>query len=143
MCLYVQLEETFLLFSLERPKSPTVSCSPQSYVLENTNITCTCSTARLGQPEGYLRWITGEVINQEGKVREEQEFPAQELHSTQSLAQSDHGNTWFRCEVVWGQENITGNNYTASVGCKLKRKLLILKHAMIECKKSENDGGER
>ncbi|PVD27150.1 hypothetical protein C0Q70_12304 [Pomacea canaliculata] len=40
-----------------RPKSPIVSCSPQPHVLENTNVTCTCKAASVGQPAGYLAWV--------------------------------------------------------------------------------------
>ncbi|XP_025101624.1 uncharacterized protein LOC112568526 [Pomacea canaliculata] len=100
-------------FTVERPRSPAASCGPQPYVLEHTTLTCTCYTSSLGQPEGYLRWVSGNQTNQ-GTVVKQQQLPSKELRYNLTL--SDHNNTWFRCDVFWGTEEIQGENYTASVG---------------------------
>lgn len=107
------------LFSLEKPRSPTISCSPRPHVLENTLVNCNCTTTSLGQPAGYLRWVTGNQTKQGTAVRQEkQEFSSKGLHYSQVLTLSDHDNTWFRCDIIWGAEETGGGNYTASVGCK-------------------------
>ncbi|XP_025101326.1 uncharacterized protein LOC112568301 [Pomacea canaliculata] len=100
--------------AIERPHSPDVSCSPQSSVLENTGIVCTCSTPSLGEPAGYLMWITGNDTKH--RTVAWQENSSLELHYTHNLTLSDHGKTLFWCDVIWGQENIHGQSYTANVG---------------------------
>ncbi|XP_025101950.1 uncharacterized protein LOC112568714 [Pomacea canaliculata] len=105
-----------MLFTAEPAKSPTTSCEPQPYVLENTNITCTCRITSLGHPAGYLRWTRGNQTNKETLVKEVS--TPQALSHTQLLTQSDHSKTWFRCDVLWGTKEILGENYTANVGCK-------------------------
>lgn len=104
---------------LEQPKSPTVSCSPYPYVLENTNVTCTCRTTSLGQPAGYLRWIIANLTSEKiAVVQEEHTFVSKELQYTHHMTLSDHDRTWLRCDVIWGTSGSQGENYTARVGCK-------------------------
>lgn len=103
----------------ERPSSPSVYCVPQPYQLENSNITCTCRTTNLGQPAGYLNWIVGNQTRQ-GTITSQgqRNFTLQELHYSQILTLKDHGKTWIRCDIMWGQEVIKGQNFIANVGCK-------------------------
>ncbi|XP_025101611.1 uncharacterized protein LOC112568517 [Pomacea canaliculata] len=104
-------------FTVERPRSPTALCGPQPYVLENTAVTCTCSTTSLGQPAGYLRWVTGNQTHQSAAVTKEKQEPTSKgLQYDQVLILSDHGSTWLRCDIIWGAEVIPGEKYTASVG---------------------------
>lgn len=96
-----------------------MSCGPQLYVLENTNVTCTCRTISLGQPAGYLRWIIGSHTNQEISVKQKQQnYTTKELHYTQVLTLMDHDRTWFRCDIIWGSKEIRGQSYNSLVGCK-------------------------
>ncbi|PVD27156.1 hypothetical protein C0Q70_12310 [Pomacea canaliculata] len=105
------------LFTVEQPGLPAVSCGPHPYVLENTRVFCTCSTSSLGVPAGYLRWVTGNQLNQ-GTVamQENLELSSKRLDYSHILILSDHGRTWFRCDVIWATEEIRGENYTANVG---------------------------
>lgn len=112
------LEDTAVSF-VARPKSPRISCGPQTHVLQNTTVTCTCSTPSLGQPAGSLRLVIGNKTTQQTAARQEkQEISSRELLYSHVLSLSDHSSTWFRCDLLWGTEEIRGQNYTASVGCK-------------------------
>lgn len=107
------------LFSSERPGPPTVSCDPQTYVLENTNVTCTCRTTSLGHPAGFLRWTTGNQTMERRLVKEYQKVvKSRYIRYSQTLTLSDHDRTWLRCDVMWGTSEIRGENYTARVGRK-------------------------
>ncbi|XP_025103259.1 uncharacterized protein LOC112569634 [Pomacea canaliculata] len=114
-------------FTVEQPKSPTVSCSPYPYVLENTNVICTCRTTSLGQPAGYLRWIIANLTNEKiAVVQEEHTFVSKELQYTHHMTLSDHDRTWLRCDVIWGTSGSQGENYTARVGYGSKTPRLSL-----------------
>ncbi|PVD27147.1 hypothetical protein C0Q70_12300 [Pomacea canaliculata] len=105
----------------EGPHMPTVSCSPHPYVLENTNVTCTCKTNSLGQPAGYLRWVIGNQTNQGQPARQEYlSVRSQEMNFTHRLTLSDHERTWFRCDVIRRGNETRGNIYTANVGYAAK-----------------------
>lgn len=88
-------------------------------MLENTNVTCTCKAASVGQPAGYLAWVAGKETSQQGSITKRQQLSTpNELHYSQSFTLSDHGKAWVRCDIIWGQYAIPGQNYTASVGRK-------------------------
>lgn len=115
------MHNTNILLYTERPALPTMSCGPQPYVLENTNITCTCSTTSLGEPAGYLTWDTGNQENQERAFVKDKQISTQKvINFTQILTLSDHGATLLRCDFIWGPYRMNGETYTAQVGCKLK-----------------------
>lgn len=61
-------------------------------------------------------WITGNDTKH--RTVAWQENSSLELQYTHNLTLSDHGKTLFWCDVIWGQENIHGQSYTANVGCK-------------------------
>lgn len=93
-----------------------MSCSPQPCVLENTDVVCTCRTTSLGQPAGYLVWIVGNKTNRERYVKEDgQAVTSKELSYTKTLVLSDHGRTWFICDLIWGTDTVYGGIYTACV----------------------------
>ncbi|KAK7485521.1 hypothetical protein BaRGS_00023209, partial [Batillaria attramentaria] len=96
--------------TIESPVSPSVTCSPSPYVPENQNVTCTCSTQSLGNPEGRLMWFRGNNFINTGNYGD-----TSLVMTPQTLTLSDHGNTIFRCGVDWIQA-IQGKQYTASVG---------------------------
>ncbi|PVD27153.1 hypothetical protein C0Q70_12307 [Pomacea canaliculata] len=105
----------------EQPHSPTIFCGPQPYVLENTNVTCTCTTTSLGQPKGLLRWVTSNQIKPTTSAwLEDKNIRPQVLHHNCVLTLSDHGKTWFRCDIIRGEKETHGENYTASVGYAAK-----------------------
>ncbi|XP_025101419.1 uncharacterized protein LOC112568358 isoform X2 [Pomacea canaliculata] len=105
----------------EGPRMPTVSCSPHPYVLENTNVTCTCRTNSLGQPAGYLRWVIGNQTNQGQPARQEYlSVRSHEMNFTHRLTLSDHERTRFRCDVIRRGNETRGNIYTANVGYAAK-----------------------
>lgn len=52
-------------------------------------------------------------------MQENLELSSKRLDYSHILILSDHGRTWFRCDVIWATEEIRGENYTANVGCKL------------------------
>ncbi|PVD27033.1 hypothetical protein C0Q70_12183 [Pomacea canaliculata] len=99
------------------PRLPKMVCHPAPYVLENTNISCTCSTTSLGKPAGYLTWVTGKYThgNFNNPLRgDRSDDKRTELHYSQTLTLADHSNTWFRCDVTWGGQKHRGENYTAN-----------------------------
>lgn len=108
-----------LIMCAERPNSPTISCRPHPYVLENTSVMCTCTATSLGQPAGYLRMIINNQTSQGERGRQERQTSAsQQLQHSQYLTLLDHGTTWFECQVLWGLNEIRGEKYIANVGCK-------------------------
>ncbi|XP_025103028.1 uncharacterized protein LOC112569453 isoform X2 [Pomacea canaliculata] len=107
----------------ERPTLPIMSCAPQPYVLENTDVTCTCSAVSLGQPAACLRWIRGNKTNQWTASSEKQQ---NQVSYSQPLTLKDHENTWFRCDVKWGTEEIKGENFTANVGYSVKTLKILM-----------------
>ncbi|XP_025102791.1 uncharacterized protein LOC112569265 [Pomacea canaliculata] len=116
-------------FTVESPSLPKVVCHPAPYVLDNTNISCTCSTTSLGKPAGYLTWVTGKYThgNFNNPLRgDRSDDKPTELHYSQTLTLADHSNTWFRCDVTWGGQQHRGENYTANVGYKTRHPQLSL-----------------
>ncbi|PVD27034.1 hypothetical protein C0Q70_12184 [Pomacea canaliculata] len=104
-------------YGIQSPSLPKVVCHPAPYVLDNTNISCTCSTTSLGKPAGYLTWVTGKYThgNFNNPLRgDRSDDKPTELHYSQTLTLADHSNTWFRCDVTWGGQQHRGENYTAN-----------------------------
>ena len=98
-----------------RPSAPTITtCSPKGTVPANTAVSCTCTTGSVGQPQGRLKWVKvadGSQISVGG-------YGGTTLQMTpQTLTLSDHSVKKFRCDVDW-VEDITGEHFTASVGCE-------------------------
>ncbi|XP_070202052.1 uncharacterized protein [Littorina saxatilis] len=96
---------------ISRPSTPSITCTPAGLVTENSMLTCTCTTDKVGQPEGRLRWLRGSsdviAIGAPGVDR---------LELRQTLSRSDDGDQ-FRCRLDWSDEPVTSTMYTASVGC--------------------------
>ncbi|XP_025102553.1 uncharacterized protein LOC112569092 [Pomacea canaliculata] len=99
----------------KRPTHPHVTCSPQPFVQENTNISCTCIISDLSFPSGSLKWIVGNRITTGIELVGEKGSSPLELRYQKTLAAADHNNTWIRCDVVWQGDVIQGEVYTASV----------------------------
>ncbi|XP_070202051.1 uncharacterized protein [Littorina saxatilis] len=95
---------------ISRPSTPSITCTPAGLVTENSMLTCTCTTDKVGQPEGRLRWLRGSsdviAIGAPGVDR---------LELRQTLSRSDDGDQ-FRCRLDWSDEPVTSTMYTASVG---------------------------
>lgn len=115
------LIKTIIIIAAERkrPTHPHVTCSPQPFVQENTNISCRCIISDLGFPSGSLKWIIGNRITKGIEFYGEKGSSPLELRYQKTLAAADHNNTWIRCDVVWQGDVIQGEVYTASVACKL------------------------
>ncbi|XP_025100996.1 uncharacterized protein LOC112568110 isoform X2 [Pomacea canaliculata] len=124
------------------PRLPKMVCHPAPYVLENTNISCTCSTTSLGKPAGYLTWVTGKYThgNFNNPLRgDRSDDKRTELHYSQTLTLADHSNTWFRCDVTWGGQKHRGENYTANVGYKPRQLKLFFNKLSENVTVSEGD----
>ncbi|XP_025101621.1 CD166 antigen-like [Pomacea canaliculata] len=71
--------------------------------------------------------IAGNEAPQEVTVTKRQTVPtSQELNYTQTLTLSDHGKSWLRCDLMWGQVRLPGQNYIASVGYAPRRPRIFL-----------------
>ncbi|KAK7454702.1 hypothetical protein BaRGS_00039548, partial [Batillaria attramentaria] len=84
--------------NFDTPSVPTISCTPGQWVPANTQLTCTCNTDDIGQPQGRLQWIRdGSVLSSGGKGVTTLTMPPQ------NLTQSDHGNSRAQvtCRVDW------------------------------------------
>ncbi|PVD27032.1 hypothetical protein C0Q70_12182 [Pomacea canaliculata] len=129
-------------FTVELPSLPKMVCHPAPYVLENTNISCTCNTTSLGKPAGYLTWVTGKYPHTDSNKpvggNRSDDKPT-ELHYSQTLTLADHSTTWFRCDVTWGLEQHRGENYTVNVGYKPRQLKLFFNKLSENVTVSEGD----
>ncbi|KAK7454698.1 hypothetical protein BaRGS_00039544, partial [Batillaria attramentaria] len=92
------------------PSVPTISCTPDQWVPANTQLTCTCNTDDIGQPQGRLQWIRdGSVLSSGGKGVTTLTMPPQ------NLTQSDHDNSRAQvtCRVDWIEDR--SSTHTAKV----------------------------
>ena len=110
----------------EKPTAPTISCP--AIVGENSSLTCTCSTANIGQPAGWLHWSR---VSAGSIVQGEYGIVTLDL-PPQTLTRDDNGRPLFQCEVDWAAGTYR-DVYTANVGCVF----LFLSHVtqMNQCQK--------
>ncbi|KAL8596202.1 hypothetical protein ACOMHN_021242 [Nucella lapillus] len=102
---------------IAKPEAPTLSgCGGEGYVRENTNVTCTCSTNAIGQPQGRLQWVK---IG-DSSVKKEGSYGASSLTVSLMLVRLDHQSTQFRCNLDWETE-ILGTTVKFNVGYPPKK----------------------
>ncbi|KAL8617300.1 hypothetical protein ACOMHN_064746 [Nucella lapillus] len=97
---------------IAKPEAPTLSgCGGEDYVRENTNVTCTCSTNAIGQPQGRLQWVK---IG-DSSVKKEGSYGASSLTVSLMLVRLDHQSTQFLCILDWATD-ILGTTVKFNVG---------------------------
>lgn len=100
-------------FDIVLPEPPDVSCKPNGYVPEGSDVECTCSTRNVGMPKGRLVWLRVGHINI--SINAGNYGGSSLVMTPQNLKQADHNITTFRCDVDWIQ-NVSGQTYKALVG---------------------------